>query len=133
MGRKQTDVDRIKELEVALTEAHSLNNEMKGLFDKVADERDGLLKEVERLKVRLLSAAGDDLCRLTPEEIKAYTSGAVQIPPKEEFLSSCERFHNQISGEVGELANCLTLAQLIAENEKLQIEINDLLRYMEGR
>lgn len=54
------------------------------------------------------------------EEIKAYSSGAVKIPPKEEFIASCERFHDQISGEVGVLENCLTLAQLIAENEKLR-------------
>jgi hypothetical protein len=79
-----------------------------------------LVLEVERLRVRLLSAAGDDLCRLTPEEIKAYTSGAVKIPPREEFIPSCERFHAQIAGEAGVLENCLTLAQLVAENQKLE-------------
>lgn len=77
--------------------------------------------EIERLKTRLLSAAGDDLCRLSQEEIKAYTSGMVQIPPKEEFLSSCERFHQQITDEAGVLTNCLTLAQLIAENAEIEL------------
>lgn len=85
----------------------------------VTAERDGL-------KTRLLSAAGDDLCRLTQDEIKAMTSGAVQIPPKEEFLASCERFHAQVAGEAGVLGSCLTLAQLIAENERLTVERDEL-------
>lgn len=78
--------------------------------------------ENERLKLRLLSAAGDDLCRLSQEEIKELSSGGVKIPPREEFIASCERFHAQIAGEVGVLGNCLTLAQLIAENAKLTAE-----------
>jgi cell division protein FtsB len=78
--------------------------------------------ENAQLRLRLLSAAGDDLCRLSQEEIKAYTSGKVQIPPKEEFLPSCERFHAQIANEAGVLEGCLTLAQLIAENAKLDAE-----------
>lgn len=78
-----------------------------------------LRQERDQLRLRLLSAAGDDLCRLSQEEIKAYTSGAVQIPPKEEFIPSCERFHEQIAAGPGVLKGCLTLAQLIAENEKL--------------
>ncbi len=73
----------------------------------------------EQLKLRLLSAAGDDLCRLSQEEIKAYTSGEVQIPPKEEFIPSCERFWDQTAARVGVLKGCFTLAQLISENEKL--------------
>jgi len=80
-------------------------------------ERDA---EIAQLRFRLLSAAGDDLCRLSQEEIKAYTSGAVQIPPKEEFIPSCERFHAQIAAGPGVLTNCLTLAQLIAENASLE-------------
>lgn len=76
--------------------------------------------ESARLRARLLTAAGDDLCRLTQEEIKAMSSGAVKIPPKDEFLASCERFHAQVAGEVGVNENCLTLAQLIAENEQLK-------------
>jgi len=88
-----------------------------GKVQKQLAERDA---EIAQLRLRLLSAAGDDLCRLTPEEIKAYTSGAVQIPPVEEFLPSCQRFHEQIAAGAGVLDGCLTLAQLIAENEKLR-------------
>lgn len=87
----------------------------------------GLLRqkelEIEQLRTRILFAAGDDLCRLTQEEIKAYTSGEVQIPPKEEFLPSCERFWNQIAGAAGVLSGCLTLAQLIAENQALTARV----------
>lgn len=79
-----------------------------------------LIAEVEQLRQRLLTAAGDDLCRLSQEEIKAMSSGGVPIPPKEEFLASCERFHAQVAGESGVNQNCLTLAQLIAENERLR-------------
>jgi hypothetical protein len=87
------------------------------------EERDAAKAEVAKLRLRLLSAAGDDLCRLTQEEIKAYTSGEVQIPPKEEFIASCERFHQQIAAGPGVLSGCLTLAQLIAENERLKEQL----------
>lgn len=79
--------------------------------------------EIRRLRTRLLTAAGDDLCRLTQEEIKAMSAGEVKIPPKEEFLASCERFHAQVAGEAGVMTNCLTLAQLIAENERLKADL----------
>ena len=81
-----------------------------------------LKDEVMRLRQRLLTAAGDDLCRLTQEEIKAMTAGEVQIPPKPEFMASCERFHAQVAGTAGVLSNCLTMAQLVAENERLRDE-----------
>lgn len=94
---------------------------------QAADEMEkrmlAMMEENEQLKLRLLSAAGDDLCRLTQEEIKAYSSGAVKIPPKEEFIASCERFHSQIAKESGVLENCLTLAQLIAENQSIKDEL----------
>jgi hypothetical protein len=75
--------------------------------------------ERERLRLRILSAAGDDLCRLTQEEIKELSAGTVKIPPEEEFLASCKNFHSQIASESGVLSGCLTLAQMIAENERL--------------
>lgn len=78
------------------------------------------------LRLRLLSAAGDDLCRLSQDEIKQFTSGEVQIPPKEEFLPSCEQFWEQVAGKAGVLNGCLTLAQLIAENEKARRRIEEL-------
>lgn len=77
-------------------------------------------QERDRLKMRLLSAAGDDLCRLSQDEIKELSAGQVQIPPREEFIASCERFHAQLVAGPGVLNKCLTLAQLIAENQKLE-------------
>lgn len=96
-------------------------------FKTERDEaRAELTAERDRMRERLLTAAGDDLCRLTQEEIKAYTSGKVPIPPKSEFLASCERFHAQVAGEAGVNNNCLTLAQLVAEVERL-LEEKELL------
>jgi hypothetical protein len=89
---------------------------------------EALQAENARLRARLLTAAGDDLCRLSQEEIKAMSAGAVQIPPKEEFLASCERFHAQVAGEAGVNHNCLTLAQLIAENERLTMLVVEVYR-----
>lgn len=91
----------------------------------IEDDRDlnELIADNERLRTRLLSAAGDDLCRLSQDEIKAMSAGTVKIPPKEEFLASCERFHEQMASESGVMSNCLTLAQLIAENEKLRLRL----------
>src|SRR3990167_4585407 len=86
-----------------------------------------LAAEIERLKIRLLSAAGDDLCRLSQEEIKELSSGAVKIPPKEEFLASCERFHTQIAKESGVMKDCMTLAQFVAENERLRMDSSNYL------
>lgn len=96
--------------------ATRITTQLREQVEKVTRERD-------KARLRLLSAAGDDLCRLSQEEIKAMSAGAVKIPPKEEFLASCERFHAQVAGESGVLTNCLTLAQLIAENETLRAEL----------
>jgi hypothetical protein len=84
-----------------------------------------LQAENERLKLRIMTAAGDDLCRLTQDEINEMSLGKVKIPPKEEFIASCERFHEQMAAELGELPGCLTLAQMVAENEKLRTAIKD--------
>lgn len=117
-----------------------MNPEMnQGIMDDL-EELSKLREENKNLRLRLLSAAGDDLCRLTQEEIKKYTSGEVQIPPWEEFGPSCKRFHEQIAAGPGVLHNCLTLAQLIAENETLNSEvltlkerINDLLKQRQSQ
>jgi hypothetical protein len=85
-----------------------------------------LEEEVARLRQRLLTAAGDDLCRLSQEEIKELSAGTVKIPPKEEFLASCERFWQQTAKDSGVLPNCLTLAQVIAENTKLEQQHDQL-------
>lgn len=98
-----------------------------GMFLNGGNKRiEELEEEIVKLQTRLLSAAGDDLCRLTPEEIKEMSSGGVKIPPKEEFLASCERFHSQIAAGPGVMNNCLTLAQLIAENEMLRRKVDGL-------
>ena len=85
-----------------------------------------LKEEIVSLRARLLTAAGDDLCRLTPEEIKKYTSGEVQIPPKEVFIPSCEQFWEQTAARTGVLPNCFTVAQLIAENQRLSNQVREL-------
>lgn len=77
----------------------------------------------DQLRIRLLTAAGDDLCRLSQEEIKELSSGAVKIPPEDEFLASCKRFHGQIASTSGVLGECMTLAQMIAENERLKADL----------
>ncbi len=79
--------------------------------------------ENAKLRARLLTAAGDDLCRLSQEEIKAYTGGAVPIPPRCEFIASCERFHAQIAGTAGVNQNRLTSAQMAAEITRLESEL----------
>lgn len=99
------------------------NPEAATALRELAGQVEALETNEQGLRLRLLSAAGDDLCRLSQEEIKAYTSGKVQIPPKEEFIPSCERFHAQMASEAGVLEGCLTLAQLIAENAKLTIDL----------
>lgn len=76
--------------------------------------------EVARLCALVLTAAGDDLCRLSQDDIKAMKSGAVPIPPRDEFLASCGLFWDQTANENGVNAGCLTLAQLAAENERLR-------------
>lgn len=88
-----------------------------------AESLERVTKERDEARARLLTAAGDDLCRLSQEEIKAMSAGAVKIPPKDEFLASCERFHAQVTNEAGVNHNCLTLAQLIAENERQRLEL----------
>lgn len=92
------------------------------LFNRIKATFDALTAENADLRLRLLSAAGDDLCRLSQDEIKRYTSGEVQIPPREEFIPSCERFWEQTAAKAGVLTGCLTLAQLVAENAKLLAE-----------
>jgi hypothetical protein len=110
-----------KDAEVSLNEycVSQLNPERIEKLWKLMYEVNRLAAENERLKARLLAAAGDDLCRLSQEEIKAFTSGEVPIPPKEEFIPSCERFWEQTAARAGVNHNCLTLAQLVAENERL--------------
>lgn len=105
----------VKEYDAARREAKALRADV----DRLTAERD-------EARARLLTAAGDDLCRLTQEEIKAMSAGTVKIPPKEEFLASCERFHAQVANESGIMSNCLTLAQLVAESEQQRATVSRL-------
>lgn len=106
-------------IQQALVAAYNSRDDV--AFDRLTEQ---VMKRVTDLEQKLLTAAGDDLCRLSQEEIKAMSLGSVPIPPKEEFLASCERFHAQVAGEAGVNSKCLTLAQLIAENERLEQELN---------
>lgn len=99
----------------ALDPAYCLSNPERVALDVRVRQ---LEKERDRLAARLLTAAGDDLCRLTQDEIKALGAGTVKIPPRDEFLASCARFHEQLAAESGVMTNCLTLAQLVAENQQ---------------
>lgn len=64
-----------------------------------------LVAENTALRAAILNAAGDDLCWFQHED-------KGKIPPREEFLESCRRYHAQMSGERGELTGCKTIAQL---------------------
>lgn len=111
---------------LSVHELEELCSERESECNRRGNKITALEAEVADLRLRLLSAAGDDLCRLSQDEIEKYTSGEVQIPPKEEFLPSCERFWEQAAGKAGVLNGCLTLAQLIAENEKLKSQVESL-------
>ena len=78
--------------------------------------------EIRRLQRCVLNQAGDNLCWITDP---------AQIPPKAEFLKSCERYHAQIAQERGELTGCLTIAQL--EEKVLRLELERLDSEFERR
>lgn len=64
-----------------------------------------LREQLAALRNSVLNQAGDDACWiLDPEH--------AQLPPKEEFLKSCERFHAQRTAQDGTLSGCMTIAQL---------------------
>src|SRR6188768_4225416 len=74
--------ESIRQADAAVERAGGVKSwdEMAADKDRLGQRNRELRAENERLRMRLLSAAGDDLCRLTQEEIKKYTSGEVQIP-----------------------------------------------------
>lgn len=115
-------------IEQALLRAYNQRDDL--LYDQTVKQ---VMKRITDLEQKLLTAAGDDLCRLSQEEIKALNLKAVPIPPKEEFLASCERFHTQVASEAGVNHNCLTLAQLVAENEKLRKQNEDFIQRLSAK
>jgi hypothetical protein len=68
-----------------------------------------------------LNVAGDNLCRYTDAEIKTMKADGIKLPPAEEFIKSCSRFHTQLSQKISVLGpECMSLAQLEAEVYRLQ-------------
>ena len=115
------DLDAKRTVSFGNADCGTAQTELITALRPLIEEVQRLREENERLRLRVLSAAGDDLCRLTQEEIKELSSGKIKIPSEEEFLASCKNFHSQLAGEAGVLFGCLTLAQMIAENERLQM------------
>lgn len=62
-------------------------------------------EQLVALRNSVLNQAGDDACWIPDPE-------HAQLPPKEEFLKSCERFHAQRTAQDGTLTGCMTIAQL---------------------
>ena len=125
----RTDAERLADVRKAIDDVDSADERLVQV-QHIKQEFDRLIDENERLRQKLLTAAGDDLCRLTQEEIEELSSGAVKIPPKEEFLASCERFHSQMANENGVMEGCLTLAQLVAENERLRATLDSIAEFI---
>lgn len=99
----------------------------------VGDVAPLLAREVERLKacVRLHhDQRGDDRCHL--DDLKLYRDAlgigtdpyVAALPPKPDFLASCERFwaRRQCPGTEGSasLPGCMTIAELTAELERFK-------------
>lgn len=76
-----------------------------------AAEVKAVARERDEARAAFLNSKGDDLCWFDPASPK--------IPPREEFLESCSRFHQQISAINGMLSGCKTIAQLELEVERL--------------
>ncbi len=92
-----------------MTEVEGLRRER----DYLSSKLDELTKENERLRAAVRNQCGDNLCWLTDTDIgKAI--------PREEFLKSCERYHQQISSERGVVKGCMTIAQLEARIVELE-------------
>jgi len=82
-------------------------------------EWDSILSENAALRRALLHRAGDDLCWIT--------DGA-KIPPKEEFLESCRRYHTQIAESRGVLEDAKTISQLESESLELAIALRESVK-----
>lgn len=78
-----------------------------------------LREQLAALRNSVLNQAGDDACWIPDPE-------HAQLPPKEEFLKSCERFHAQRTAQDGTLSGCMTIAQLEQQLAAKDAEITGL-------
>jgi hypothetical protein len=129
--------DRLDEMRARATELRTLADQFRphklwerrgaaGL-DREADCLEWCVAEIERLRDgirRHRDAEGDDRCWLDDRDLyellpEGLADHAPALPPRGEFLRSCERYWEQRSdGRV--LPGCRTIAQLEAEIERLR-------------
>src|SRR6202040_4202117 len=76
-------------------------------------------KEINELRASILNRRGDDLC---------WIQDVSKIPPKEEFLESCRRYHAQVAESHGVLEGCKTIAQLEADVTELKVALGESLK-----
>ena len=88
-------------------------------YARLGEMMPSAIAEIRALQAAVRNQAGDNLCHLTGSEVK--------IPPAEEFLESCRRYHTQIASDRGVLQGARTIAQLEAEVARLEEE-NFVLR-----
>jgi hypothetical protein len=81
------------------------------MFTETIAKIERLEAENARLRAAVINQCGDNLCWLKERKLG-------QIPPKEEFLASCARYHEQIARDRGVVHGCMTISQLEAELEK---------------
>lgn len=82
-------------------------------------EWDSILRENGALARALLNQHGDNLC---------WIDGGSKIPPREEFLESCRRYHAQIVQGSGVLEGGKTISQLEEECAELSIGLRESVK-----
>lgn len=93
-----------------------------GQLEYATQEIATLKAENAKLRDSIRNQLGDGLCWLIDSDVpepEALTEG--------EFLESCRRYRNQIAGERGEAAGCMTIAQLEARIAELEAERGEVL------
>jgi hypothetical protein len=96
-------------------------------IDELESETVAFQSRIAELEHAVLNQAGDNHCWFDPKTAK--------IPPAEEFLESCRRFHGQIADQNGVLEGSCTIAQLESRSLKLELAIRSIRQYeaVEGR
>ena len=93
---------------------------LKAELDVAAEEEQALRSQNDILSAAIRNQTGDHLCHW-PED-------SIPIPPREEFLESCSRYHaRMISGGHPILTGSMTISELEAECERLRVENARLL------